>query len=185
MYGRVHRAGARAGPAAGRGVVSDTWDVQVLNLPNARSHLHWRPPSHDRHTSGRHPPTILIGPSTPAQPIGELGRRSIRVPRHTFGLADCDQLHTHMTAKNPPVAVSRYRHEGTYFFQCLMVPTEFLNTSTRYRNATTSMEVLTATEIWRQRSELIHGRQKSRLMVRARAGSVRGDQYLLEICYLL
>lgn len=86
-------------------MVSDTWDVQVLSLPNARSHLHWRPPSHDRHTSGRHPPTILIGPSTPAQPIAGLWRRGVRVPRHTFGLADCDQLHTHMTAKNLPAGV--------------------------------------------------------------------------------
>lgn len=86
-------------------MVSDTWDVQVLSLPNARSHLHWRPPSHDRHTSGRHPPTILIGPSTPAQPIAGLRRRGVRVPRHTFGLADCDQLHTHMTAKNLPAGV--------------------------------------------------------------------------------
>lgn len=98
-------------------MVSDTWDVQVLSLPNARSHLHWRPPSHDRHTSGRHPPTILIGPSTPAQPIGELWRRGVRVPRHTFRLADCDQIHTHMTAKNLPAGVpSVSTTRKIYFF---------------------------------------------------------------------
>lgn len=36
------------------------------------------------------------------------------------------------------------------------------------------------TGIPKRRSELIHGRQKSRLVVRARAGSVRGDQHVRE-----
>ena len=42
------------------------------------------------------------------------------------------------------------------------------------------IERLVLTGISRQRSELIHGRQKSRLVVRARAGSLRGDQHVLK-----